>query len=165
MPADHSFDLVSKINLQEFRNAIQQAQKEIATRFDFKGTRASIEFEESPPVLKVTGDHYAQLNSVLDVVHGKLAKRGVSVKALVWKEPDQLPSGVMKRQADLQQGISADKAREIVKAIKDLGLKVQPRIDGDTVRIAGKQIDDLQAVMRALTQKEFGIPLSAENYR
>ena len=71
----------------------------------------------------------------------------------------------MKRQADLLQGISTDKAREIVKAIKDLGLKVQPRIDGDTVRVAGKQIDDLQAVMQALKQKEFGIPLSAENYR
>ena len=165
MPADHSFDVVSKVNLQEFRNAIQQAQKEIATRFDFKGTSASVTFEESPPVLKVTGDHHAQLNGVVDVVHGKLAKRGVPIKALEWNEPEQLPSGAVKRQAALQQGISTDKAREIVKAIKDLGLKVQPRIDGDTVRVAGKQIDDLQAVMQALKQQEFGIPLSAENYR
>ena len=165
MPSDHTFDIVCKVNLQEFRNAIQQAEKEIGNRFDFKGTSASVAFEESPPVLKVTGDHHAQLNGVIDVVHGKLAKRGVSIKALSWKEPEQLPSGAMKRQADLQQGIATDKAREIVKAIKDLGLKVQPRIDGDTVRVAGKQIDDLQAVMQALKQKEFGIPLSAENYR
>ena len=167
MPSDHSFDIVSKVNLQEFRNAIQQAQREIATRFDFKGSSAAVVFEESqvPPLLKVAADNRAQLNSVMDVVQGKLAKRGVALTALAWQEPEQLPGGTMKRQALLQQGISSEKARDIVKAVKDLGLKVQPRIEGEAVRVAGRQLDDLQRVMQTLKQRDFGIPIQAENYR
>ena len=165
MAQDHSVDIVSKVNLQELRNALQQAQKEISTRFDFRGSSASVSFEESPPLLKVTGDHQAQLRSVIDVVETKLAKRGVSVKAFAWKGPEQLPSGSMKQQAELQQGLSSDKAREITRAIKDLGLKVQPRIEGDAVRVSGRQIDDLQAVIQTLKVKDFGVPLQTENYR
>ncbi|OGX29522.1 MAG: YajQ family cyclic di-GMP-binding protein [Omnitrophica WOR_2 bacterium RIFCSPHIGHO2_02_FULL_67_20] len=167
MAQDHSFDFVSKVNMQEFRNALQQAQREISTRFDFKGSSAAVVFEDaqSPPLLKVTADNHAQLFSVVDVVHGKLAKRGVPLAALSWKEPEQLPGGSMKRHAALQQGISSDQAREIVKAIKDLGLKVQPRIEGDAVRVSGKQLDDLQAVVQTVTQRSFGIPIQAENYR
>ena len=166
MPSDHSFDIVSKVNMQEFRNAIQQAQREIGTRFDFKGSSAGVEFEESEaPLLKVTADHHAQLNSVVDVVHGKLAKRGVALAALAWQEPEQLPGGTMKRQAALQQGIPSEKARDIVKAVKDLGLKVQPRIDGEAVRVAGRQLDELQRVIQTPQQRDFGIPIQAENYR
>ncbi len=165
MAQDHSFDIVSKVNLQEAHNAIHMAQKEVGTRFDFRGSSASILFEGSPPVLKVTGDHQAQLNSVIDVVESKLAKRGVSLKAFAWNAPEQLPSGGMKRQASLQQGLSIEKAKEITKLIKELGLKVQPRIDGDTVRVAAKQIDDLQTIIQALKVKEFGIPIQVENYR
>ena len=167
MASDHSFDLVSKVNMQEFRNALQQAQREITTRFDFKGSSAGVVFEEtqSPPVLKVAADNHAQLGSVVDVMHGKLAKRGVPLAALSWKEPEQLPGGSMKRHALLQQGISSDKAREIAKVIKDLGLKVQPRIEGETIRVSGKQLDELQAVVQAVKQRDFGIPIQAENYR
>ena len=165
MASEHSVDIVSKVNLQELRNAVQQAQKEVGTRFDFRGTSAGIAFEEAPPLLKVTADHQAQLRSVVDVIETKLAKRGVPVKAFAWKDPEQLPSGHMKQQAELQQGLSTDKAREITKVIKDLGLKVQPRIDGDSVRVSGKQIDDLQAVIQALKAKDFGVPIQAENYR
>ena len=165
MAQDHSFDVVSKVNLQEVRNAIQMAQKEIATRFDFRGSSASVVFEESPPLLKVTGDHQAQLRGVLEVVETKLAKRGVSLKAFAWKDPESLPSGGMKRQATLQQGLSSEQAKEITKCIKDLGVKVQPRIDGDSVRVSGKQIDDLQVVIGALKAKDFGVPIQVENYR
>lgn len=165
MAQEHSCDIVSKINLQELRNAIQQAQKEIGTRFDFRGSSASLEFEETAGVVKLTADHHGQLGSVVDVLENKLVKRGVSVKALAWSEPEQLPSGGMKRQATLQQGIPSEKAKEIVKVIKDLGLKIQPRIDGDAVRISGKQIDDLQAAVQALRAKEFGLPIQVENYR
>ena len=165
MAQEHSVDIVSKVNLQELRNAIQQAQKEVGTRFDFRGSSASIMFEESPPLLNVTADHQAQLRSVLDVVETKLAKRGVTPKAFAWAAPKPLPSGSMKQQAQLQQGLSADKAREITKAIKDLGLNVQPHIDGDAVRVSGKQIDDLQTVIQALKAQDFGVPLQAENYR
>ena len=163
--SDHSFDIVSKVNLQEVRNAIQQAQKEIGTRFDFRGSRANVDWEESPPVLKIAADDEAQLRSVMDVVEGKLAKRGVAVQAFAWQPPEQLPSGGMKRQAQLQQGLSSDKAREVVSAIKGLGLKVQPRIDGDSVRVSGKQLDELQSVIQAIKAKDFGVPIQAENYR
>ena len=165
MGQDHSFDIVSKVNLQEVRNAIAQAQKEIGTRFDFRGTSASLIFEESPPMLKVSADHQAQLKSVTELVEAKLAKRGVSLKAFVWKAPERLPSGGMKQQASLQQGLSSEQTKEIVKAVKDLGLKVQPRIDGDAVRISGKQLDDLQTVIQTLKGKDFGVPIQVENYR
>ena len=165
MAQEHSFDLVSKVNLQEVRNAVLMAQKEIATRFDFRNSSASVVFEESPPTLHASGDHAAQLKSVVDVVEGKLAKRGVPLKAFVWEEPEQLPAGGMKRSARLQQGLSSEQARQITKAIKGLGLKVQPRIEGDRVRIAGKQIDDLQTVIQTLKAKDFGMPWQVENYR
>ena len=165
MPQDHTFDIVSKVNLQELRNAVQQAQKELGTRFDFRGTSASLEFDEPEMLLKVAGDHRAQLASVIQVLESKLAKRGVSLRSLAWKEPEMLPSGGMKRQADLQQGLSSEQAKAIVAAIKQLGLKVQPRIDADSVRVAGRQLDDLQAVMRAVRERDFGVPLQMENYR
>ena len=165
MAQDHSFDLVSKVDFQELRNALAQAQKEIATRFDFRGSSASIAFEESSGVLKVTADHEAQLRGVVDVLETKLAKRGVPVQAFAWKDPEPLPSGTMKQQATLQQGLSHDKAKEVIKTIKDLNLKVQPRIEGDAVRVSAKQIDDLQAVMQTLKTKSFGIPIQTENYR
>ncbi len=165
MAQDHSFDFVSKVNLQELRNAIQQAQKEIGARFDFKGSSASLNFEETSSLLKLTADHAVQLKSVVDVLETKLVKRGVPLRAFSWKEPEQLPSGGMKQQASLLQGLSSEKAKEVVKAVKELGLKVQPRIEGDSVRISGRQIDDLQTVIQALKAKDLGVPLQVENYR
>jgi uncharacterized protein YajQ (UPF0234 family) len=165
MAQDHSFDFVSKVNLQELRNAIQQAQKELGTRFDFKGSQASLDFEESSGALKVTADHPVQLKSVIDVLETKLAKRGVPVRSFAWGQPEPLPSGIMKQEAKLQQGLSADHARELVKTIKGLGLKVQPRIDGESVKVSAKQLDDLQAVIQAVKSKDFGLPIQAENYR
>ncbi len=165
MAQDHSFDIVSKVNLQELRNAVAQAQKELGTRFDFRGSTASLEFEEGSGVLKMTADHHVQLQSVLDVLEGKLAKRGVPVRVFDWHEPEQLPSGSMKRSAALRQGLNSEQAREITKLIKGLGLKVQPRIEGDMVRVSGKQLDDLQAVIQAVKGRDFGVPLQVENYR
>ena len=165
MAQEHSFDVVSKVNLQELRNAIQQAQKEIATRFDFKGTSAMVLFDEAALTIKVAGDHHAQLNSVIEVVESRMAKRGVSLKALAWQEPELLPSGGMKRTAIVQQGLSGEKVRDVTKAIKELGLKVQARIEGEMVRVSGKQIDDLQAVIQALRTHDFSLPIQVENYR
>ncbi len=165
MPQDHSFEIVSKVSLQEVRNAVQMAQKEIATRFDFKASTASAVFEESAGLLKLTADHGAQLNGVKDVVETKLAKRGVPLKSFAWEANEQLPGGGMKAQAKLVQGLSGDHAKRVVKAIKDLGLKVQPRIEGESVKVSAKQIDDLQATMQALKAQDFGIPIQAENYR
>ena len=165
MAQDHSFDVVSKVNLQELRNAVAQAQKEIATRFDFRGTSAGVAYEEGEGLLKLAADHQVQLTSVLDVVETKMAKRGVPLQAFAWDAAEQLPGGTMKRQARLQQGLSSDQARAVTKAVKDLGLKVQPRIDGDSVRVAGKQLDELQVVIQTLKGKNFGVPLQFENYR
>lgn len=165
MAQDHSFDIVSKVDLQELKNALQQAQKEIATRFDLKGTSASILFDEEEGLLKLAADQGMQMKSVIDLFETKLVKRGVSLKSLQWEEPKELPSGGVKQEAKLQQGISSEKAKEIVKAIKDLGLKIQPRIDGDKVRVSGRQLDDLQVVIRSVKEKDFGVPLQVENYR
>ena len=165
MGKDHSFDIVSKVNLQELKNAVQMAQKEIQTRFDFKGSSAGIQLEEEPLALKMTADHLTQLKSVVDVLQGKLVRRGVSLKSFDWKEPEQLPAGGAKQQAVVQQGLSSEKAKEVVKAIKGLGIKVEPRIEADSIRVSAKQIDDLQATMQAVREKEFGIPLQFENYR
>jgi len=165
MASDHSFDIVSKVDLQELRNAIHMAHKEISTRFDFRGSTASVSFEESPPVLKISADHDVQLKSVIDVVTGKLSKRGVSTQAFKWSGSEKLPSGGVKREAALQQGLSTEKAKEIVKVIKALGLKVQPRIDGESIRVSGKKLDDLQLVIKAVQSKEFGVPVQTENYR
>lgn len=165
MAQDHSFDVVSKVNLQELRNAIQQAQKEISTRFDFRGTSAGVAYEEPDGIVKVAGDHEPQLRSVIDLLETRLAKRGVSLKAFAWDPPERLPSGGMKQQAKLQQGIAGEQAKAVVKAVKDLGLKVQPRMEGDAVRVVGRQLDDLQAVIQALKSKDFGIAIQVENYR
>ena len=165
MAKDHSFDIVSKVDLQELKNALQTAQKEIQTRFDFKGTSAGISFEEDPPVIKLTADHGMQLKNVVDVLQGKLVKRGVHLKSFEWKEPEQLPSGGAKQQAVLQQGLTSEKAKDVVKAVKGLGLKVEARIEGDSVRVSARQLDDLQTVIQAVRQKEFGLPLQFENYR
>lgn len=165
MAKEESFDVVSKVDLQEVRNAIQQAQKEIQTRFDFRGTHAGIEYDEEKATVQVMGDHTVQLKSVIDVVETKLAKRNVNVRSLVWKTAEQLPSGLMKRQAVFQQGIADEKAKNVIKAIRGLGLKVQPRIQGDVVRVTGKSRNELQAVIQALREQDFGIPVQFENYR
>ena len=165
MAEEHSFDLVSQVNLQELRNALQQAQKELSVRFDFRGSSASLAFEEAAGLINITADDRAQLRGVTDILEHKLAKRGVSLKALAWMEPDTLPSGSMKQQAALQQGLSSEKAKEIVKHIQALGLKAQSRINGDMVRVSGKQIDTLQAVIAALKAKDLGVPIQVENYR
>jgi cyclic-di-GMP-binding protein len=166
MSKDHSFDVVSKVDLQELKNAVQMAQKEIQTRFDFKGSSAAIQFlEEKPPAIRLTADHVTQLKSVADVLQGKLVRRGVALKAFDWQEPEVLPAGGAKQQAVLQQGLSSDKGREISKTVKTLGLKVEARIEGDSVRISANQIDDLQSVIQALRAKNFEVPLQFENYR
>ena len=166
MAKDHSFDIVSRVNLQELKNAVQMAQKEIQNRFDFKGSSAGVNFsEEAPPALKLTADHRMQLKSVTDVLQEKLGRRGVSLKSFEWKEPEELPAGGAKQQAILQQGLSSEKAKEIVKTVKGLGLKVDAKVEGDSVRVYARQIDDLQAVMQGLQGKDVGAPLQFENYR
>jgi len=163
MAAENSFDIVSKIEMTEVTNAVTQAMKEISQRFDFKGSKSDITQEKEALVI-VSDDEY-RLKSVIDILQGKLVKRGVPVKNLTYGKVEPALGGTVRQRITLQQGIPTDKAKEIVKAIKDAKMKVQASIQADQVRVSGKNRDDLQAVIALLKGKEFGIELQFTNYR
>ena len=163
--ADSSFDIVSKVDLQEVKNAIDQAEKEIDTRFDFKGSESTIEWDEKTLTLKLASDNEMRIKSVVDVVQTKLHKRGIDIKSLDLGEIEPASKGTVRQTATLRQGIDIENARKIVKIIKDTGLKVQAAIQGDQVRVSGKSRDDLQAVMTKLRAADVEVPLQFLNYR
>lgn len=163
MPQEFSFDIVSKTEMQEVANAIQQAQKELAQRFDFKGSKSSIELTGEEIVL--VSDDEGKLRSVKDIVEGKLVKRHVSLKALEYGKIEQAALGTVRQRAKIVQGIESEKAKAIVKAIKDAKLKVQASIQGDQVRVTGRNKDDLQRAIAIAKENDFGIPLQFTNYR
>ena len=163
--AENSFDIVSKVDLQEVSNAVQQAMKEIGQRFDFRGSKSDIELDmEKNEVLLKSDDEY-RLKSVLDILQGKLVKRKVSLKSLTYGKIESALSGAVKQTITLQQGIPVDKSKEIVKIIKGEKLKVQSEIQKDQVRVRAKKIDDLQAVISLLKEKDLGIHMEFINYR
>ena len=157
-----SFDIVSEVDLQEVRNAVDQANRVIDTRFDFKGVSARFEHNENE--IKLEAEQEFQLQQMLDILREKLAKRGVDVKALDVKEP-QTSLNAARQQVLVQQGIESDVAKKIVKEIKNAKLKVQAQIQGDQVRVTGKKRDDLQKVIAMLKEKEYGLPLQFKNFR
>jgi uncharacterized protein YajQ (UPF0234 family) len=161
--AESSFDIVSKVDLQEVRNAISQAMKEITTRFDLKGSGSDVALGEEEIVLTSSDDF--KLKAVRDVLEARLVKRGVGLKALSYGKIEEALSGTVRQKVALQKGISTDKAREIVKLIKGTKLKVQAAIQADQVRVSGKNKDDLQAVMRILREQDLGIDMQFSNYR
>ncbi len=161
--ADSSFDIVSKVDLQEVRNAIAQAMKEIQTRFDLKGTGSTIELSGEEIVLS-SSDEY-KLQAVRDILEGRLVKRSVPLKALTFGDVDKALGGTVRQRVALQKGIPTDKAREIVKIVKGTKLKVQSAIQGDQLRISGKNKDDLQSVIRLLRDTDLGIDMQFTNYR
>lgn len=158
-----SFDIVSEVDLQEVRNAVDQAQREIATRFDFKDTGTSVELDEAEIALRSATEH--RLEAALDVVEGKLVKRKVPLKAVSRGRVEPAAGGTYRQVLTLNQGIAQDKAKEIVKLVKDSKRKVQASVQGDQVRISGKKKDDLQAVMQAVQERDFDIPLQFTNRR
>lgn len=160
---DNSFDVVSKVDMQEVSNAIQQALKEIHTRFDLKDSKSNIEQEKDAIVLH-SADEY-KLKAVNDVLQQKLVKRGVSLKSLTYGAVEPAAGGTSKRQITMQQGIAIEKAREIVKLVKDSKKKAQASIQGDLVRISGKDRDTLQEMIQLLKGHDFGIDLQFVNYR
>jgi uncharacterized protein YajQ (UPF0234 family) len=165
MPQDFSFDVVSRVDLQEVSNAVQQASKEIATRFDFRGSASKIEWNEKELSLTLTSDDAYKLKSVVDILESRLVKRGVAVKALDFGTVEDAAGGTVRQVVKVQQGIPAEKAKDIVKAIKDQKLKVQASIQSDQVRVTGRNKDDLQAAMGLLRARDFGLPLQFTNYR
>lgn len=161
--ADSSFDIVSSVNLQEVKNAIAQAMKEIQTRFDLKATASQVELQGEEIALS-SSDEF-KLKAVRDVLEERLVKRGVPLKALTEGDVDQALGGTVRQRITLQKGIPTDKAREIVKLIKGAKLKVQAAIQGDQLRVSGKNRDDLQAVIRLLKGTDLGIDMQFTNYR
>jgi len=165
MADEHSFDVVCNVDMQEVTNAVNQAMKEIEQRFDFKGSKSKIELDKAKAVLNLTSDDDMKLKSVIDILQTKLVKRGISLKALDYGKIEQASGNTVRQPVTLQQGIPQEKAKEIVKTIKDLKLKVNAEIQKDQVRVKGKKIDELQMIMGKLKEKDFGIHLEFANYR
>lgn len=163
MAAENSFDVVSDVNLMEVSNAVQQAMKEIRQRFDFKGSASDISLDGT--ALTLVSDDEAKLKAVIDVLQTKLVKRSVSLKALDYGKIEPAAKGTVRQAVTIRKGIPVEKAREIVKHVKSLGLRVQSQIQEDQVRVTGKNRDDLQAVIRALKARDFGLDLQFINYR
>jgi len=165
MAQEFSFDVVSKVDLQEVLNAVQQASKEIATRFDFRGSKSKVEWNEKELTLTLTSDDEGKLKSVKDILETRLVKRGVAVRSLDYQKVEPAAMGTVRQDVKIQQGIASEKAKEIVKTIKDRKLKVQAAIQGDQVRVSGRAKDDLQEVMTLLRAGDFGVSLQFTNYR
>lgn len=161
---ENTFDIVSKIDLQEVTNAIQQALKEIHTRFDLKDSKSNIELDGKDAIVLHSIDEY-KLKSVNDVFQQKLVKRGVPLKGLTYGTVEPAAGSTAKQRITMQQGIPIEKAREIVKTIKDTKKKVNASIQGDLVRVSSKDRDTLQEIIAALRQHDFGIDMQFTNYR
>lgn len=161
--ADPSFDVVSEVNQPEVQNAVQQAHKEIVNRFDLKGTAAGVEQKELE--LTLTADDEFGLKAVNDILQNKLVKRSVPLKALDYGTIEPATKGTVRQVVKIQNGLTTEKAKEIVKAIKDAKLKVQAAIQSEQVRVTGKKKDDLQSVIALLRSKDFDVPLQFTNFR
>jgi cyclic-di-GMP-binding protein len=165
MAQQNSFDIVSKIDVAEVTNAINQAMKEVQQRFDFKGSKSAITLEDKDQAMVLLSDDEFKLRSLNDILQQKLVKRGVPLRGLTYGKIEPAAGGTVRQRVDLQQGIPIEKSREIVKLIKDTKLKVQAAINGDFVRVSGKDRDTLQEVIKMLRDKDLGIHMEFTNYR
>ena len=163
MPADNSFDIVCKVDMQEVTNAVDQARREVDTRYDLKGSKNEIKLEKTE--LLITSADEMKLKAVVDILQSKLHKRGVPLKALTYGDVEPAAGSTFKQKIGLQQGIPIEKAKEIVRMIKDAKIKVQASIQEDQVRVTGKSKDDLQRVMAMVREKDLGIAVQFTNYR
>ena len=163
MAKENSFDIVSKTDYAEVTNAIHQTTKEVSQRFDFKGSRAAVELQGKD--LLLTAEDETRLRNMNDILQGKLVKRGVSLKALDYQKVEPAAGGTVRQEVKVQQGIPIEKAKEVVRFIKDNKFKVQASIQGETVRVSGKDRDTLQDVIAQLKAKDFGIDMTFDNYR
>ena len=163
MAKENSFDIVSKTDYAELTNALNQTNKEISQRFDFKGSKAKVELKEKD--LELTAEDDTRLRNMNDILQGKILKRGISLKALDYQKVEPAAGGTVRQLVKVQQGIPIEKAKEVVKFIKDSKLKVQASIQGETVRVSGKDRDTLQDVMAKLKANDFGIDMTFDNYR
>ena len=164
MASECSFDVVCKVDLDEVKNALAQAMKEIGQRYDFKGSVSKIELKDDK-VLVLTSDDEVKLRAVVDVLQTKLHKRGVSIRSMVYGKVDPASKGTVRQEVTIQQGIPVEKAKGLIKALKDSKIKVQARIQSDQLRVSGKSRDDLQEVMALFKKDDQGLDLQFTNYR
>jgi len=165
MASTFSFDVVSEVNFMEVENAINQAQKELAQRFDFKGSKSSIDYNKTDKKITLIGDDDFKLKALIDIVEGKFAKRGVSLKTLNYKPKEQAFEGTVRQVIELISGLPSDKAKELSKLIKDSKIKVNTQIEGSKVKVSSAKKDDLQAIIAYLKTANFPLPLQFTNYR
>ncbi len=158
-----SFDIVSKVDMQEVDNAINQAKKEIAQRYDFKGTKSEIDMKEDAIIVLADDDY--KLTAIIDIIQSKMLKRSISLKSLDYGKEEAASMGMVRQTITIKQGIATEKAKEINKIIKETKMKVQSQIQGDQVRITAKKIDDLQAVIQLLKGKDLEVDLQFINMR
>ena len=164
MAKEPSFDVVSEVDMQEVNNAINQTTKEITQRFDFKGTKSVVEVENGNSIKIVTEDD-TRMRNIVDILQSKFIKRGVSIKNLEYGKVESAAGGMVRQSIRIKQGIETDVAKKITKDIKESKLKVQTQLQDDQVRVSGKKIDDLQAVIALLKGKDYGVELQFSNFR
>ena len=164
MAKEPSFDVVSEVDMQEVNNAINQTTKEITQRFDFKGSKSVVEVENGNSIKIVTEDD-TRMRNIVDILQSKFIKRGVSIKNLEYGKVESAAGGMVRQSIRIKQGIEADVAKKITKDIKESKLKVQTQLQDDQVRVSGKKIDDLQAVIALLKSKDYGVELQFSNFR
>jgi cyclic-di-GMP-binding protein len=158
-----SFDIVSEVDKQEIDNALNQARKELSTRFDFKGSSAQILDEKDKIIL--TAEDAARLRGLREIVVGKLSKRGVDLRNIDQVEPDISPLGHARQELRIQQGLEGEQAKQMIKAIKDAGFKVQSTLQDRQIRVTGKKKDELQSVIQFVRGKDFGVATNFKNFR
>ena len=163
MAAENSFDIVCKVDMQEVTNALDQTRREVETRYDLKGSKNEVTLDKHDIVVVSADD--MKLKAVVDILQSRLHKRGVPLKALTYGDVEDAAGGAKRQKISLQQGIPTEKAKEIVRLVKDSKVKVQASIHEDKVRVAGKNRDDLQKIIALIREKDLGIALSFDNYR
>jgi uncharacterized protein YajQ (UPF0234 family) len=160
---ENTFDIVSRVDMQEVRNSVDQAVRELRTRFDFKGSRSDIIFDGEE--ITLVGDDDFKLRNVVDILESKLVKRGINIKALRYGKVEPAAKDTVRQKLTLVQGVDKEQSKIITKLVKDSKLKVQVSIQGDQVRVSGKNRDDLQEIIKIIKDYEFDIPLQFVNYR
>lgn len=163
--ANFSFDIVSEVNFMEVENAVNQAQKELAQRYDFKGSKSSIDYNKAEKKITLVGDDDFKLRAVRDILSGRLVKRGISLKSLNKKDPEKAFEGTLRQVVELTNGFPKEKSKELSKLIKDFNKKIQVQIEGEKLRVISPKKDDLQGVIAYLRGIDFSLPLQFTNYR
>ena len=159
-----SFDIVVKVDVQEADNAVNQAQKELAQRYDFKGSKCKIDWDKKGEIILLADDDF-KLKALTEILQAKMIKRGISIKNATFGKIEPSFEGTVRQKITLQQGIPVEKAKEVIKLIKDSKIKVQPQIQDEQVRVTGKKRDDLQEVMAAVKKADVGLDFQFENFR